>query len=209
MPNSRKVYVPGQLHPDLRVPFREISLAPTKTMSGEIEINEPVRVYDTSGPWGDADQQVDVNQGLPPLRRDWIRARNDVEEIPGRAVTPSTTDTCPKSTLLPQRRNVQRLTSNMQRPMAATGRHPLFSILHPRSDDSILHPRPRANLCAPAPAKPPSPNSPTLAAESSPPRWNTSRSASLETFEIRNSKFEIPSRISTPATPSAPQFPKR
>src|SRR5438270_11638637 len=52
-PNSRRTYVAGVLHPDIRVPFREISLAPTKTMSGEIEINEPVRVYDTSGPWGD------------------------------------------------------------------------------------------------------------------------------------------------------------
>ena len=56
LPNSRKVYVAGKQHADLRVPFREISLAPTKTMSGEIEVNEPVRVYDTSGPWGDADQ---------------------------------------------------------------------------------------------------------------------------------------------------------
>ena len=88
LPNSRKVYVEGQLHPDIRVPFREISLAPTKTMSGEIEVNEPVRVYDTSGPWGDVDQQVDVNQGLRPLRADWIRARRDVEEIEGRAVSP-------------------------------------------------------------------------------------------------------------------------
>ena len=50
LPNSKKVFVSGKLHPDLRVPFREISLAPTKTMSGEIEVNEPVRVYDTSGP---------------------------------------------------------------------------------------------------------------------------------------------------------------
>ena len=40
---------------DVRVPFREISLAPTKSMNGEIEANEPVRVYDTSGAWGDAD----------------------------------------------------------------------------------------------------------------------------------------------------------
>ena len=88
LPNSRKVYVAGQLHPDLRVPFREISLAPTKTMSGEIEVNEPVRVYDTSGPWGDADQKVDVTEGLPPLRAKWIRDRGDVEEIEGRTVTP-------------------------------------------------------------------------------------------------------------------------
>ena len=88
LPNSKKVFVPGQLHPDLRVPFREISLAPTKTVSGEIEVNEPVRVYDTSGPWSDAGFHGDVERGLPPLRADWIRARGDVEEIAGRAVTP-------------------------------------------------------------------------------------------------------------------------
>jgi phosphomethylpyrimidine synthase len=94
LPNSRKVYVAGKQHPDLRVPFREISLAPTKTMSGEIEVNEPVRVYDTSGPWGDPDlcagldRTVDVNKGLPALRAKWIRDRGDVEEIEGRAVTP-------------------------------------------------------------------------------------------------------------------------
>ena len=88
LPNSRKVYVAGKLHPDLRVPFREISLAPTKTMSGEIEVNEPVRVYDTSGPWGDADQHLHVTEGLPALRAKWIRDRADVEEIDGRAVRP-------------------------------------------------------------------------------------------------------------------------
>src|SRR5439155_12233125 len=88
LPNSKKIYVDGKLHPDLRVPFREIALAPTKTMSGEIEVNEPVRVYDTSGPWGDADFGGDVTQGLPPLRAKWIRDRGDVEEIQGRAVRP-------------------------------------------------------------------------------------------------------------------------
>ena len=35
LPNSRKIYIAGQLHPEISVPFREISLAPTKTMSGE------------------------------------------------------------------------------------------------------------------------------------------------------------------------------
>jgi phosphomethylpyrimidine synthase len=88
LPNSKKIYVPGSLHPDLRVPFREISLAPTKTISGEIEVNEPVRVYDTSGPWGDETVALDVEQGLPPLRADWIRGRGDVETVAGRAVTP-------------------------------------------------------------------------------------------------------------------------
>jgi phosphomethylpyrimidine synthase len=88
LPNSKKIYLPGSLHPDIRVPFREISLAPTKTVSGEIEVNDPVRVYDTSGPWGDETVALDVEQGLLPLRSEWIRVRGDVEEIEGRAVTP-------------------------------------------------------------------------------------------------------------------------
>jgi phosphomethylpyrimidine synthase len=44
--NSRRIYVQGELHPGIRVPFREITLSPTKTLSGAIEVNEPVRVYD-------------------------------------------------------------------------------------------------------------------------------------------------------------------
>src|SRR5213596_2125004 len=88
LPNSRKICVAGELHPEIRVPFREISLAPTKTMSGEIEVNEPVLVYDTSGPWGDPDFRGDVTEGLPPLRARWIAARGDVEEIDGRKVQP-------------------------------------------------------------------------------------------------------------------------
>src|SRR5205085_8261995 len=86
--NSRKVYASGELHPDLRVPFREIALAPTKSLSDGIEINEPVRVYDTSGPWGDPDFRGDVTRGLPGLRAKWIRERGDVEEIDGRKVQP-------------------------------------------------------------------------------------------------------------------------
>ena len=88
LPNSRRVYVGGKIHPDIRVPFREISLAPTKSMSGEIEVNELVRVYDTSGPWGDPDFHGDVTQGLPALRAKWIRDRGDVEEHDGRKVQP-------------------------------------------------------------------------------------------------------------------------
>jgi phosphomethylpyrimidine synthase len=88
LPNSRKIYLSGKIHSEVRVPFREIALAPTKSVNGEIEINEPVRVYDTSGPWCDADFQGDVTQGLPPLRAKWIRDRGDVDEISGRKVHP-------------------------------------------------------------------------------------------------------------------------
>ncbi|HXQ02135.1 MAG TPA: hypothetical protein VN801_04135, partial [Candidatus Udaeobacter sp.] len=86
--NSKKIYVSGKLHREVCVPFREISLAPTKSMHGEIDVNEPVRVYDTSGPWSNPDFHGDVTQGLPALRAKWIRARSDVEEYEGRVVRP-------------------------------------------------------------------------------------------------------------------------
>ena len=89
LPNSSKVYVLGKIHPDVRVPFREITLAPTKSMNGDIEANDPVRVYDTGGPWGDPDFHGDVTQGLAPLRAKWIRDRGDVESVAGRTVTPA------------------------------------------------------------------------------------------------------------------------
>jgi len=114
LPNSKKIHVSGKLHPDIRVPFREISLAPTKSMNGEIEINEPMRVYDTSGPWGDADFHGDVKQGLPPLRSKWIRARSDVEEYHGRKVRPIDDGYLSESHA--ERAERKRPTSNVQRP---------------------------------------------------------------------------------------------
>ncbi len=88
LPNSKKVYVAGQIHPNVRVPMREIELAPTKAFNGSTEANEPVRVYDTSGPWGDPNFSGSVTQGLPSLRRDWILQRGDVEEYEGRTIKP-------------------------------------------------------------------------------------------------------------------------
>jgi phosphomethylpyrimidine synthase len=88
LPNSKRVYAQGAIHADVRVPMREIELAPTKGMNGRIEVNEPVRVYDTSGPWGDVEFQGSVEVGLPALRSNWIRARGDVEEYNGRPVQP-------------------------------------------------------------------------------------------------------------------------
>jgi phosphomethylpyrimidine synthase len=88
LPASRRIYVRGALHRDVLVPMRAIELSPTKGVNGRIEVNEPVRVYDTSGPWGDPAFTGTVEQGLPPLRRPWILARGDVEEYEGRPVRP-------------------------------------------------------------------------------------------------------------------------
>jgi phosphomethylpyrimidine synthase len=89
LPNSTRVYIPGS-RSDLRVPMREISLAPTKNfMTGVMEENDPVRVYDTSGAWGDPDFHADVTRGLPALRKDWVWERGDVEEYEGRTTLPA------------------------------------------------------------------------------------------------------------------------
>src|SRR6516162_11527438 len=88
LPNSKRVYVAGQIHADVRVPMREIELTPTKSFECQIEVNEPVRVYDCSGSWGDPKFTGKVEEGLPALRRDWILRRGDVEEYEGRPVQP-------------------------------------------------------------------------------------------------------------------------
>src|SRR5258708_1969226 len=94
LPSSRKIYVEtngdtiNQTKHNLRVPFREIALSPSKDFDGTLEENPPVRVYDTSGVWTDPKERCDVREGLPALRRDWIVARGDVEEYVGREILP-------------------------------------------------------------------------------------------------------------------------
>ena len=83
----RRVYLKGS-RPDLRVPFREIELQPTRQPDGRLQANDPVRVYDTSGPWGDPDFASDVRQGLPTPRAAWIEERGDTEAYEGRRVRP-------------------------------------------------------------------------------------------------------------------------
>ena len=87
LPNSNRVYVDGKL-PGVRVPFREIEQNPSRNFDGTLATNPPVRVYDTSGPWGDVNVECDVREGLPQLRREWIVERGDVEEYEGRDPQP-------------------------------------------------------------------------------------------------------------------------
>jgi phosphomethylpyrimidine synthase len=77
-PNSRRIYVAGELHPGIRVPMREVQLSPTSGPGNRVEANDPVRVYDTSGPWGDPANTREAVEGLAPLRDEWILARSDV-----------------------------------------------------------------------------------------------------------------------------------
>lgn len=81
-PNAKKVYVHGNLFPDIRVPMREIALTDTKNpMTGQMEPNEPVTVYDTSGVYTDPKKEIDIRVGLEPLRERWIMDRGDVNYL--------------------------------------------------------------------------------------------------------------------------------
>jgi phosphomethylpyrimidine synthase len=79
-PHSHKVYVHGTT-PGVHVPMREVTLTPTRLMSGGEETNPPLRLYDTSGPYSDPTFEPNLNKGLPPLRLAWILGRGDVEEL--------------------------------------------------------------------------------------------------------------------------------
>ena len=78
-PKSRKVYRSGG-RSDVNVPFREISLAETRSTQG-VEGNDSVFVYDTSGPYTDPESRIDIRQGLAPLRARWIEERGDTERL--------------------------------------------------------------------------------------------------------------------------------
>jgi len=95
-PNSKKVYVAGTLHKDIQVPFREITLSPSTTVSGNGNGNgahaendeSSILVYDTSGPYTDPEVKVDIREGLNPIRLPWIQGREDVEYYDGRTILP-------------------------------------------------------------------------------------------------------------------------
>ena len=93
-PKSKKVYVSGTIHSDIKVPFREISLSASTTVNGNgngnhIEQDESsLIVYDTSGPYTDPDAKIDIREGLDPIRLQWITGRGDVEYYDGRKIEP-------------------------------------------------------------------------------------------------------------------------
>lgn len=89
-PNSRRIFIQGS-RPDIRVPLREIQLADTfvggTKEAPQFEPNEPVPVYDTSGPYGEEAAPIDVRRGLPRLREEWVLERADTEALEGLSST--------------------------------------------------------------------------------------------------------------------------
>ncbi len=82
LPGSCKVYVSGS-RPDIRVPMREIRLQPTRRSNGTFEDNGTLWVYDTSGPYTDPNVEINLTQGLPPIREKWIQERGDTVVLDG------------------------------------------------------------------------------------------------------------------------------
>ena len=102
IPGSHKVYQPGTLFPDIRVPFREVCV--------HASANEaPLTIYDSSGPYTDAGFRPDIEKGLPRLREAWIRARGDVEDIEARAVKPEDNGNVSEAALAPQFPNLPKV----------------------------------------------------------------------------------------------------
>ncbi|WP_233883537.1 phosphomethylpyrimidine synthase ThiC [Tenacibaculum piscium] len=81
-PNSQKIYVNGTIHPQIKVAMRQISLSDTvDSMTKKKTPNEPVTVYDTSGPYTDPSKEIDVHAGIERIREPWIKDRGDVEQL--------------------------------------------------------------------------------------------------------------------------------
>jgi phosphomethylpyrimidine synthase len=78
LPGSEKVYIEGKIHTDIRVPMRKITLSNEDTL----------HVYDTSGPYTDPNVEIDVEKGIPAIRKSWIEGRGDVEAYQGRIMEP-------------------------------------------------------------------------------------------------------------------------
>ena len=93
LPASRKIHVMPEAAPDLRVPLREIELSSPA--------EPPVRVYDTTGPYADADVTIDVRKGLARTRRAWVLERGGVEDYAGRVVQPIDNGNVQQSVLRP------------------------------------------------------------------------------------------------------------
>ena len=83
LPASKKIFVKGERHADVRVPMREIEQSPTRSPlpNQPEEANPPIVLYDTSGPYSDPAVQIDVLAGLAPVREKWIEARGDTVKL--------------------------------------------------------------------------------------------------------------------------------
>ena len=83
-PSSEKIYLSGSIHPEIRVGMRRVSLTPTVSLKDGVRHereNAPVLIYDTSGPYSDPEQEIDLKKGLPKLRAPGINSRESLTQL--------------------------------------------------------------------------------------------------------------------------------
>src|ERR1700731_1276404 len=131
---SRRIYINGRQN--LRVGLRQVDQSPTRLPDGNSANNPPVNLYDTSGPWGDPDQEHDIRKGLPPLREEWILKRGDTAEYEGRTARPQDDGYLSASHA---RKAADRAATSGQfpglrrRPLRASAGHPVTQLWYARN----------------------------------------------------------------------------
>lgn len=83
-PGSEKIYLKGEIFPEIKVGMRRINLTPTAKLDGDKRVltdNAPVVVYDTSGVYTDPAVKIDINNGIPRIREKWTSRRDDLEQL--------------------------------------------------------------------------------------------------------------------------------
>src|SRR5215469_15145529 len=129
---SSRIYVSGQLHPTVAVALRQIEQSPTKHPDGTATPNPPVQVYDTSGPWGDPALSLDIREGLPAVRREWILSRGGVGEYEGRAVRPQDDGYLSQQHAHKSKNGAGVFPGLKRRPLRASAGHPITQLWYAR-----------------------------------------------------------------------------
>lgn len=152
-PDSEKVYLHGKIYPDIRVGVRRINLTPTIKMEEGKRVekpNEPLLVYDTSGPYSDPEIDIDLRRGIPRMRDSWIEGREGTQMFYAKQgiVTPEMEYVAIRETMDYKQRGIDTyITPEFVRQEVAAGRAVIpANRRHPESEPMIIGPRFRVKI---------------------------------------------------------------
>lgn len=152
-PDSEKVYLHGKIYPDIRVGVRRIKLTPTIKMEEGKRVekpNEPLLVYDTSGPYSDPEIDIDLRRGIPRMRESWIEGREGTQMFYAKQgiVTPEMEYVAIRETMDCKQRGIDTyITPEFVRQEVAAGRAVIpANRRHPESEPMIIGPRFRVKI---------------------------------------------------------------
>lgn len=152
-PDSEKVYLHGKIYPDIRVGVRRINLTPTIKMEEGKRVekpNEPLLVYDTSGPYSDPEIDIDLRRGIPRMRESWIEGREGTQMFYAKQgiVTPEMEYVAIRETMDYKQRGIDTyITPEFVRQEVAAGRAVIpANRRHPESEPMIIGPRFRVKI---------------------------------------------------------------